>query len=95
MGVAGLVVALLGLGQLAGDLPAGRPVAVSAFASLGPAVAVMGVVTLVGAVALVRWVPQVDPVARRIPADPAAAPNAAPAADPAVAPTADRRADPV
>src|SRR4051812_33906967 len=47
---------------------AGGPVAVSAVtavAALGPAVAVMGVVTLAGAAALARWVPQVDPVARR------------------------------
>jgi MFS family permease len=47
---------------------AGGPVvvsAVTAVAALGPAVAVMGVVTLVGAAALARWVPAVDPVLRR------------------------------
>ena len=64
---------------------AGGPVAVSAVtaaATLGPAVAVMGVVTLLGAVALARWVPQVDPVLRRVRTQPADQP-------------ADRRPDPV
>jgi MFS family permease len=46
---------------------AGGPVVVSAVTAtvaLGPAVAVMGLVTLLGAAALARWVPAVDPVVR-------------------------------